>query len=430
MNLRAVARLLGVIFLLLAAFLLLPAGIAVYYGELGEVQHFLIAAVITAVVGALPAWLYRKGQVPLYAGADYYRREGLAVVGLSWFLGGMVIALPYLFDGTFGPLRFTSVVDAYFEGVSGLTTTGSTVMSAETIDSMSHALAFWRSFSHWLGGFGIVMVFVVLFPTGGRSLFRSEIPGVSREAGHQRVRDSALSLMRVYVGITVIELVLLMAVGLGGFDALLHALGTIPTGGFSNYSASVGAFDSVPAEVIITVFMFLSGINFALYDVLLRMGFTAFWKRLWGSSEVRWYTGLALLAIATITLLLWADGGTGGGPPPDARPGWKDYSNPGTALRDASFLVVSMQTSTGFGTANFDLWPQMGRAILIFSPSAAPARLTGGGIKMVRIMVVTKPPLVGVQRFIRPRRSTPCASTGTAWTRAPWRRSPVTSPCG
>ncbi len=404
MNLRAVGRLLGMVFLLLAGFLLLPAVVALLYGEMDEVWHFLAAAGITAVVGVIPAFLFRKGRVSMSSGADYFRREGLAVVGLSWFLGGLVIALPFLFDQTFGPLGVSSLVDAYFEGVSGLTTTGSTVMSAEIIDGMGRSLAFWRSFSHWLGGFGIVMVFVVLFPTGGRSLFRSEIPGVSREAGHQRVRDSALSLMRIYVGITVIEFVLLMLAGLGVYDALIHSLGTIPTGGFSNYSSSVGAFDNVAVEVIITVFMFLCGINFALYDTLLRVGWRPFWQRLWGSSEVRWYAGLALGSIVVITTILWLDGGTGGGAPPDARPGWEDYSDPKDALRDASFLVVSMQTSTGFGTANYDVWPQFARVLLMFlALTGACAGSTGGGIKMVRMLVVAKAAVVGVQRFIRPR---------------------------
>ncbi|HPF13569.1 MAG TPA: potassium transporter TrkG, partial [Planctomycetota bacterium] len=364
----------------------------------------LMASAITAVLGGIPAYAFRKGEVAVGSGADYFRREGLAVVGLSWFLGGFVIALPFLLDGTFGPFGISALVDSYFEGVSGLTTTGSTVMSAEVIDSMSYSLAFWRSFSHWLGGFGIVMVFVVLFPTGGRSLFRSEIPGVSREAGHQRVRDSALSLMRVYVGITVIEFVLLMFAGLSMFDAMLHALGTIPTGGFSNYSASVGAFDNVAVEVIITVFMLICGINFALYDTLLRVGWRTFWQRLWGSSEVRWYLGLALGSMALITLILWIDGGTGGGPPPDARLGWKDYTHVGECLRDASFLVASMQTSTGFGTANYDLWPQLARVLLMFlAVSGACAGSTGGGIKVVRMLVVAKAAVVGVQRFIRPR---------------------------
>jgi trk system potassium uptake protein TrkH len=404
MNFAAVGRLLGVVLLLLAGFLLIPAAVAGVFGEASEVGDFLISALITAVFGA---GLYFKNSLGKNAKAltvDYFRREGLAVVGLSWFVGGFAVALPFLTCNTFGSFGFSALVNAYFEGVSGLTTTGSTVMSAEQIDSMSHALAFWRSFSHWLGGFGIVMVFVILFPTGGRSLFRSEIPGVSREAGHQRVRDSALSLMRIYVGITVIEFVLLMFAGLIPFDALIHTLGTIPTGGFSNYSESVRGLDNVAAEVIITIFMFLCGINFGWYDVLVRAGWKPFFKRLWASTEFRWYLGLAVGSIAIITTILYMHGGTNGDASMAARAVGKDYSNVGTALRDSSFLVVSMQTSTGFGTVNFDLWPQFTRVLLMFlALVGACAGSTGGGIKVVRILVICKAAVVGVKRFIRPR---------------------------
>ncbi|MDF1839448.1 MAG: TrkH family potassium uptake protein [Planctomycetota bacterium] len=404
MNFRAVGRLLGVILLLLAGFLLIPAMVAGVYNETGAVADFLISAGITMVLGGTLYYRNRASKQRASLGADYFRREGLAVVGLSWFVGGFATALPFLVGNTFGSLGFGSFVNAYFEGVSGLTTTGSTVMSAEQIDSMSHALAFWRSFSHWLGGFGIVMVFVVLFPTGGRSLFRSEIPGVSREAGHQRVRDSALTLMRIYVFITVVEFVLLMLAGLIPFDALLHSLATIPTGGFSNHSGSVGGLDNVAAEVIITVFMFLCGINFGLYDLLLRAGWKPFVRRLWGSSEFRWYLGLAVASIVTITTILYLNGGTNGDASMAARASGKDYSNLGTALRDSSFLVVAMQTSTGFGTVNFDLWPQFTRVLLMFlAVVGACAGSTGGGIKMVRVMVVSKAAIVGVKRFIRPR---------------------------
>ncbi len=404
MNFRAVGRLLGVILLLLAGFLVIPAGVALGYGETGAIWDFAISAMLTALIGGGLYYKNRAKKQRAELGADYFRREGLAVVGLSWFVGGFATALPFVVGNTFGAFGFSSLVNAYFEGVSGLTTTGSTVMSPEQIDGMSHALAFWRSFSHWLGGFGIVMVFVVLFPTGGRSLFRSEIPGVSREAGHQRVRDSALTLMRIYVFITVVEFVLLMLAGLMPFDAMLHSLATIPTGGFSNYSGSVGGLDNVAAEVIITIFMFLCGINFGLYDLLLRAGWKPFVKRLWGSSEFRWYLGLAVVSIVTITAILYLNGGTNGDTSMAARAGGKDYSDLGTALRDSSFLVVAMQTSTGFGTVNFDMWPQFTRILLMFlAVVGACAGSTGGGIKMVRIMVVSKAAIVGVKRFIRPR---------------------------
>jgi len=308
-------------------------------------------------------------------------------------------ALPYLFSGT-----FLTPVDAFFESVSGFTTTGSTVMAAEDIDGMSHAIAFWRSFTHWLGGFGIVMVFVVLFPTGGRSLFRSEIPGIAREAGHQRVRESALTLLRIYVGISVIECVLLYGIGnMNWFDSVLHTFGTIATGGFSNHSASIGYFDSVRVEVIITTFMFICGINFALYDRLLRVGLRPFWRSLWGSSEARTYAGIAVGATIAIGLVLWFDGGSNGAPQ-SAGSTLRDYTGFWDSMRDSSFTVVCMQTSTGYGTADFDVWPQVARMLCMsLAVIGACAGSTGGGVKMVRIIIAAKAAINGVRRFVRPR---------------------------
>jgi trk/ktr system potassium uptake protein len=398
MNLRAVARMLGIVLLLLAGFLLVPAVVGGLYREWGHAGSFLAAALLTAVCGGGLAWAYRGSTTTAKGRPDYFRREGLAVVGLSWLVGGVVGALPYLFTGT-----LTSGVDAFFESVSGFTTTGSTIMQAEQIDGMSHAVAFWRSFTHWLGGFGIVMVFVVLFPTGGRSLFRSEIPGIAREAGHQRVRDSALTLLRIYVGISAIECVLLLTVGkMGAFDAVLHTFGTIATGGFSNHSASIGYFDSVPVEVIVTSFMFICGFNFALYDRLLRVGPRPFWRSLVGSSEARWYAGIALGATLVIAGVLWFDGGDNGIPLEGSTQ--RDYRHWWSAVRDASFTVACLQTSTGYGTADFDAWPQIARVLCMFlAVVGACAGSTGGGIKVVRIIIVAKAALTGVHRFVRPR---------------------------
>jgi len=412
MNFKAVHRLLGFVILIVAGFLLVPAGVALIYEEYSDANAFLLSAVAVAIPGAFFVLRWRAYRKSLAAAESaepgahkkvddthFYRREGLAVVGLSWLVAGLAGAVPYIFTGI-----FHSWVNAFFESVSGFTTTGSTVMSGEQIDGMTHAVAFWRSFTHWLGGFGIVMVFVVLFPTGGRSLFRSEVPGVDREAAHQRVHDSALTLMRIYVGISVIECVLLYFVGgIGLFDSLLHTFGTIATGGFSNHSASVGYFNSVGVEVIVTTFMFLCGFNFALYDKLLRVGPRPFWRSVLSSSEVRAYAGIALGATLLIATVLWLDGGSNG---LAQEPGstLRDYRSFWQAVRDSSFTVVCLQTSTGYGTADFDAWPQFCRVLCTgLAVVGACAGSTGGGIKMVRVMIVAKAALGGVRRFVRPR---------------------------
>ena len=395
MNLRAVGRMLGTILLLMAGFLAVPAVVGASQADWGSVLSFVYAAVISALVGGAMVFRLRGSTTTAQGRPDFFRREGLAAVGLAWIVGGAVGALPYLFSGV-----LDTFVDAFFESVSGLTTTGSTVLSGAGIIAMPDSIAFWRSFTHWLGGFGIVMVFVVIFPTGGRSLFRSEIPGVWREAGHQRVRDSALSLMRIYVGISLIEFGLLILAGMTPFDSAIHTFGTIATGGFSNKAESVLYFQSVPIEMVITLFMLLCGVNFSFYDTLLRSGPRRFFATVTSSSELKAY--LAILAGSTLFIgtVLWFWGGSNGDPAsplPDYRQYWQ-------AMRDSVFLCVALQTSTGYGTANYDQWPEVCRMILMaLAVIGACAGSTGGGIKVVRIMIVAKAAINGVQRFVRPR---------------------------
>jgi trk system potassium uptake protein TrkH len=395
MNLRAVAWLLGCVLLLLAGFLLVPAGVAYAYAEWQALRAFLYSAGIATIAG-LALSLRNRGAILTEEGTpNYFRREGLAAVGLAWFLSGAVGALPFALSG-----EVPSPIDAFFESVSGFTTTGSTILTADGIDGMSKSLAFWRSFTHWLGGIGIVLVFVVLFPTGGRSLFRSEVPGIAREAVQQRVRDSALGLVRVYVALTVLEIVFLVFGDLSIYEASLHAFGTLATGGFSNHSASVAHFRSWFVEIVIVVFMFGAGINFGLYDNLLRAGWRNAWRTAVGSSELKTYALLIVSSTLLIAGVLWFWGGSNGDPA-SALP---DYSSLGLSVRDSLFTVVSIQTSTGYATADFDSWPEICRVLLmLLALTGACAGSTGGGIKVVRFIILAKAALRGVNRFARPR---------------------------
>ncbi len=326
---------------------------------------------------------------------EFYRREGLAVVGLSWLVAGIIGALPFVFsDANLG------IVDAFFESVSGFTTTGSTILEGSAIDGLERSITFWRSFTHWLGGIGIVLVFVVLFPTGGRSLFRSEVPGVSREAVRARVQDSAKGLMRAYVFLTGLQVVLYILAGMTLFDALVHSFGTLATGGFSSYSESMAHFKSPLIEFITTAFMFLAGINFAVYDTSLRSGVKRGFLMAWRSSEVRLYGGVILGSTLLLTLVLWFWGGSNGLAGSDL----PDYSRVSSALRDSSFVVTSVQTSTGYGTADFDQWPEFARVLLMgLAFIGACAGSTGGGLKIVRFMILAKASLRSFQLFARPR---------------------------
>lgn len=395
MNFRAVFYLLGCVCLIVAAFLLVPALIGFAYGERDVALDFVLSAGIGGLVGTLMTVPTRGSVVDATGRVDYFRREGLAVVGLSWLVAGVIGAVPYLVSGT-----IRSPIDAIFETVSGFTTTGSTILSGSEIDAMSRAVAFWRSFTHWLGGFGIVMVFVVLFPTGGRSLFRSEIPGISREAGRQRVRDSAVTLMKSYVGLSVIEFVLLLSAGVSAFDSATHTFGTIATGGLSNHGESVGFFASWRVELIIGMFMFLSGVNFAAYDVALRKGPKRGVSVLLKSVEFRVFTIAILGSSFLLGSILWFWGGSNGAevsPLADYRSYWR-------SVRDATFQVVSMGTATGYATADFDQWPQFCRVwLFVLTAIGGCAGSTAGGLKVIRAVILAKAALAGVRRFIRPR---------------------------
>jgi trk system potassium uptake protein TrkH len=395
MNLRAVGWLIGCILLLLAAFMLAPALVAAVYTEAAPFYAFLQAAALTAVLGAALTIAFRGATVSAEGRADFFPREGLATVGVTWLIASVVGALPFLFSGA-----IPSFADAFFETASGFTTTGSTILTGERIDALPRGLAFWRSLTHWAGGIGIVLVFVVLFPTGGRSLFRSEVPGISREATQHRVRDSALGLVRAYVGLTLVQVVVLKALGLSVYEAAIHSFGTLATGGFSNHAASVGWFGSWKVELVIVVFMFAAGINFAVYDTFLRQGWRTALKAAVGSSEVRLYTAMIVVATLVIAGALWFWGGSNGDPASTL----PDYARLTRSLRDSVFAVVSVQTSTGYATADFDRWPDLCRLVLmLLAVVGACAGSTGGGVKVVRFMILCRAALSGVRRFARPR---------------------------
>lgn len=401
MNLRAVLWLQSRVMLLLAGFMLVPALVSLLLDEEREAGAMVLSAAIVAVIAGVVGWRNRGAITTPEGRPDFFRREGLAAVGLSWLVAASLGALPYLLTGS-----IPAPADAFFESASGFTTTGSTILSGEQLAALPKGVAFWRSFTHWLGGIGIVLVFVVLFPTGGRSLFRSEVPGIAREAVQQRVQDSALGLTRIYLGLTLVEVLVLMWAGLDLYEALIHAFGTIATGGFSNHPESVAYFASWTVEAILVVFMFLAGINFAVYDSMLRHGFRKGLRGLLGSTEIRVYAGLIFGATMLMSGVLWFWGGSNGLPAtthPELS-GLPDYSSLTLCLRDSVFAAVSIQTSTGYGTADFHQWPELCRFVLMFLAFVgACAGSTGGGLKVVRFIIVAKVAVRGVLTFARPR---------------------------
>jgi trk system potassium uptake protein TrkH len=394
-NIRAVGWLLGCVLLLLAGFMLVPAVVSAWFREQAAFEGCIGSALVTAIAGGFFTVTCRDATITEEGRVDYFRREGLAAVGLSWMLAALAGSMPFLFSGV-----MTSPVDAFFESASGFTTTGATILTPDAIDGLPRGIAFWRSFTHWLGGIGIVLVFVLLFPAGGRSLFRSEVPGISREAVQQRVRDSALGLVRIYVVLTLVEVLALWIVQRDLFDAFIHAFGTLATGGFSSHSSSVLYYSSWKVELILVVFMFAAGINFAVYDIFLRQGLRGAWRAACGSSEIRAYAGLIVGSTLLIAVILWFWGGSNGNPESDL----PNYTSLTKSLRDSLFTVVSVQTSTGFGTEDFNRWPDVCRILLmVLAICGACAGSTGGGMKVVRFLILAKAALQGVRNFARPR---------------------------
>jgi len=364
-HLRPVLRILGGLLLLLAGAQLVPALCALLYGEGADALAFVISGGIAALAGgALIGWGLRAGD----GNGDVYRREGILVVVGGWVLASLFGAVPYLVTGT-----LASPVDALFEAASGFTTTGATVLV--DIEAAGRGVLFWRSFTQWLGGMGIIVLFVALLPElgpGARFLYKLEVPGPTAEALKPHIRDTAAILWRIYLLLTAAETVLLMVAGLDLYDALTHTFSTLSTGGFSPRAASVAAFASPLVDVIVIVFMVLAGGNFSLYFGLRhRSG----WNLL-RDDEFRIYLlilGGATLGIAGV--LLAGD----------------LYSHPGRALLDSAFQVTSVLTTTGFATADFETWPNLARALLValmFVGGCAGS--TAGSMKVMRMVIGVK----------------------------------------
>ncbi|MDX1501557.1 MAG: TrkH family potassium uptake protein [Thermoanaerobaculia bacterium] len=376
MNFRAPLRFLGRLVLLIAAAQLAPTFCAWIYGETEAVEAFLVSAAVTALFGGLMTWIGRIQR-------DSYRREGILIVVGGWILASVFGALPFLLTGT-----LTHPVDALFESASGFTTTGASVMT--DIEAAGRAILFWRSFTQWLGGMGIIVLFVALLPElgpGARFLYKLEVPGPTAEALQPRIHDTAATLWRIYFGMTVAQSILLMLAGMDLYDALTHTFSTLSTGGFSPRNASVAAFDSVAVELIIIVFMVLAGTNFSLYYGMRR-------RRGWNlfrDAEFRTY----MMILAGTTLILFWDllresGGVYGG-------------REGAALLDSLFQTVSILTTTGFATADFDAWPVLSRMLLVglmFVGGCAGS--TSGSMKIMRMVIGIRAALREVRLIFSP----------------------------
>lgn len=368
MNFRVVLYVLGGLLRLLGLFMIIPLGVAYYYEE--SLTPFLVSILITLVTGLI--LLYYKTD------EEWMRKEGIAIVALGWLAAAVFGAIPFMLDGI-------SPLNAIFESMSGFTTTGSSILT--DIESHPKSILFWRGLIMWLGGMGIIVLFVAILPklgVAGRQLFRAEVPGPTEDKLKPRVRETARILWMVYFAISFLQVAALLLAGVSLYDALNHMFATMGCGGFSNYALSVGTFHSPLVEYIITFFTFVAGANFALYYRALYVDKNLLFK----DEEFRFYTALILAASGILTFLLWRDFGT----------------NLSDSFRFAIFHVVTIMTSTGFTTTDFNLWPESSKMILIIVMFiGACAGSTGGGIKVVRILILLRHSRMELFKALHPR---------------------------
>lgn len=370
MNFRMVWQVLGRVLCIEAGLLLLPLITALCYGE--SPLPFLISAAVTGLVGLVLWRIHAKS-------TSITEREGFLIVGLSWVVMALFGAIPFVLSG-----EIPNYIDALFETVSGLTTTGASILM--NVEALSHGTQFWRLFTHWIGGMGILVFIMAVLPmAGNRSMhiMRAEVPGPTVGKLVPRIRKTARILYLLYVVMTAVETVLLLLGGMSFYDALLHAFATAGTGGLSMRALSIGYYNSVYIDVVIGTFMILFGVNFSLYFLIL-MGDI---RQALRNEELRWF--LVIIAFAVLTIALDLGNRYGG---------FLD------ALRYSYFQVASIISTTGFSTADFTLWPQYSQTLLVLLMFIGGcAGSTAGGLKLSRIMILFKTAIVGIKRMLRPR---------------------------
>lgn len=372
MNIKLTLKTIGQVLLVESALMLIPLAVALLCGG-GDAVPILISLVITAAAGELLSLLKPRSD-------NLRAREGFAVVALGWILVSFFGCLPFRLHGCIPKL-----VDAYFETVSGFTTTGATLLT--DVEVLPKGLLFWRSFSHWVGGMGVLVLSLALLPKmGARSihLMRAEAPGPAVDKLVPRVGNNAKILYYLYISLTAVMLVCLLLTGMNLYDALIHTFGAAGTGGFSNYNASVGAFDSPAAEIITGVFMALFGVNFSIYYYILRRN----WGAVKHNSELWTYLSMMLVSSVVIAVNILPMYG----------------HNFFTSLRYSFFQVSSIMTTTGYATADFDLWPQLSRTLLTaLMLVGASAGSTGGGLKVVRMQLLVKSGIREIRHTVHPK---------------------------
>ncbi len=375
MNFPAISNVFGVLLLFIGSTMLLPLGCALIYND-GDAIPLVSAALITVGIGLPLWWKFRKSR-------DLTLKDGFFIVTFGWVLVSSVSTLPFLLHGS-----IPSFTDAFFEMMSGYTTTGATIL--DDIEALPHGLLLWRSTTHLIGGMGFIMVTILLLPLlgiGGMQLYKAEAdPGqvITGEKTFPRVKQTAVWLWTIYLALNLMLILLLVVGGMPLFDSLCHAFGIVSTAGYSIKNSSLGYYDSAWFDWVTVIFMFLGGMTFMMHYQIMKRD----WEPVRNNTEIRWYIGFVAFFGLLTALILWISG---------------SYSGPLESLRYGFFQVVSILTTSGFTTANYELWPLSAQMlILVACFIGACAGSTTSGIKVVHYEILFKYLYANGKKFLQP----------------------------
>lgn len=380
---KSILKVVGIALLFEGIFMLAGIPFSWYFGD-NDIAALLWSSIITVFFGGILYFSFPRRLL-----ASIGKREGYVIVSIVWFVLGAFGALPYLLSGS-----IHSFTDAFFETVSGFSTTGASILT--DIEVVPHGVLFWRSITHWMGGLGVIVLAIAILPFfgfGGMQLYAAEVPGPSKDKLHPRIKDTARRLWAIYLMLTLAEVIMLLLGKMPLFDALCHSFGTVATGGFGTKNTSIAGY-SPYIQYVIAFFMLFAGTNFALYYQLGKGNFAKVFK----DEELRFYLGVVLVPTALITLLLFFQSNFAGA----------------DALRHSFFQVVSIITCTGFATTDYMIWPVPGWMMIFFLMFAGGmVGSTSGGIKMMRHLILLKRIRMSVIRILHPSAYSPVRFNGT-----------------
>ncbi len=362
LNWNIILRISGALFIVISAAMIPSSLVSYIYNEPETALAFTKTIIPSIVIGGLLLLITKSGTGRIKV------RDGYIIVALCWILSSLIAAVPFVLSGA-----IPNVIDAFFETSSGFSTTGASILT--DVEVLSKGLLFWRSFTHWLGGMGILIFAIALLPSlgiNGQAIAKAEAPGPTLDKLTPKLSDTAKRLYTLYFGFTLILVLLLKFGGLSLYDSLVHSFGTIATGGFSIYNNSIGHYDNAYVEMVIAFFMIIAGVNFNLYFILFRQGFRGFFQDL----ELRFFLFLVLTVTLVMSLNLYAA---------------NIYESLAYSFRYAFFQIASIISTTGYITDNYDLWPTFSKILLlVLMLIGASSSSTSGGMKVIRILVIFK----------------------------------------